>query len=94
MEARRVDRDAAKSVAGIARQRAFPEQIDCGVLTTRIPHGCVAGDAWPSQSSPPTSTPLIPFGLLTAAVLIIFASLWKVAGESSLHLSMHRERVY
>jgi hypothetical protein len=32
--------------------------------------------------------------LLTAAVLIIFASLWKVAGESSLHLSMHRERVY
>jgi excisionase family DNA binding protein len=71
---------------------SFLEQIDCGVLTSRIPCGSVAQDARPPQSSRPASTPLIPFGLLAAAVLIIFASLWTVAGEFSPYLCMHRER--
>jgi len=78
-----VDRDTAKSVAGIARQRAFPEQIGCGLLIMQIPCGSVAGNAWPSQSSRPASAHLIPFSLSAAAVLIIFALHWRVRGRIS-----------
>jgi len=93
MEARRVDRDTAKSVAGIARHRAFPEQIDL----RRADHAdslrqlrgrCLAVSVIASYKH---SFDLV--GLFTAAVLIIFALLWTMAGESSLCLSMHRERV-
>ena len=52
----------------------------------RIRDGSVAGDAWPSQSSRPASAPLIPLGLLAAAVMIIFALLWMATSESSLDL--------
>jgi hypothetical protein len=67
-----------------------PRQIGCGLIIRRIPYG-TTGDARP-QSSRPASTPLIPFGFVGGAVLIIFALLWTVAGESSLYLSMRRER--
>ena len=69
MEARRVDRDMAESVAGVARplQRA-------AVLV------------WvPADQEGPRSP---------AAVLIIFALLWTVAGESRLYLCMDRGRGY
>ena len=71
---------------------SFPEQIDCGVLITRIPYGSVAGDAWPCQPPRLPIAPLIPFGLLAAAVLIIFALLWTVTRESGTYLSMNRKR--
>ena len=92
MGARRVDRETAESVAVIAGIGTFPEQGDYGMRITRIRYGSVAGDAWPSQSSRAASGPLIPLGLLAAAVVIIFALLRMVTRESSLYLSMHRER--
>jgi hypothetical protein len=92
MGARRVDRETAESVAVIAGIGSFPEQVDYGMPITRIRYGSVAGDAWPSQSSRAASAPLIPLGLLAAAVVIIFALLRMVTRESSLYLSMHRER--
>lgn len=52
---------------------SFPEQIDRGVLITRIPYGSVAENASPSQPPRLPIAPLIPFGLLATAVLIIFA---------------------
>lgn len=93
MGARRVDRETAESVAVIAGSGSFPEQVDYGMPITRIRYGSVAGDAWPSQSSRAASAPLIPLGLLAAAVVIIFALLRMVTRESSLYLSMHRERM-
>lgn len=92
MGVRRVDRETAESVAVIAGSGSFPEQVDYGMRITRIRYGSVAGDAWPSQSSRPARAPLIPLGLLAAAVVIIFALLRMVTRESSLYLSMHRER--
>jgi len=92
MGARRVDRETAESVAVIAGSGRFPEQVDHGMRITRIRYGSVAGDAWPSQSSRPASAPLIPLGLLAAAVVIIFALLRMVSREPKLHLCMHRVR--
>jgi hypothetical protein len=56
------------------------------------PSGIVAGGAWPSQSSRRSSTPVIPFGLLAAAGLIIFALLCNAAREPSLSQSIHSEQ--
>jgi hypothetical protein len=49
MEVCRVDPEARESAAECARQRLVPEQIDCGVLITRIPYGSVAEHAWPPK---------------------------------------------
>jgi hypothetical protein len=69
---------------------SFPWSDGCGLLIRWIPYGRT-GDARP-QSSRPASTPLIPFGFVGGAVMIIFALLWTVARESSLYLSTHRVR--
>jgi len=89
MGARRVDRETAESVAVIAGSGRFPEQVDHGMRITRIRYGSVAGDAWPSQSSRAASAPLIPLGLLAAAVVIIFALLRMVRIQP---LSLHAQR--
>jgi hypothetical protein len=71
---------------------SLAEEVDYGMGIMRIRDGSVAGDAWPSQSSRPASAPLIPLGLLAAAVMIIFTLLWMATRESSLDLTMHGER--
>jgi hypothetical protein len=70
---------------------SFRQQIDSGVLTVD-PSGRVAGGAWPSQSSRRSSTPLIPFGLLAAAGLIILALLCTAAREPNLSQAIHSEQ--
>jgi hypothetical protein len=79
MEARRVDRETAESVAGIcppaarSLSRSIAACSSCRFLTAAS-----AGDAWPSHLSRPARASVIPFGLLAAVVLIIFALLWRV----------------
>jgi excisionase family DNA binding protein len=72
---------------------SLAEEVDYGMGIMRIRDGSVAGDAWPSQSSRPASAPLIPLGLLAAAVLIIFALLW-MADEGIQPRSHHAQRAW
>jgi hypothetical protein len=70
---------------------SFRQLIDSGLLTVD-PSGSVAGGAWPSQSSRRSSTPLIQFGLLAAAGLIILALLCTAAREPNLSQAIHSEQ--